>query len=126
VSAITHQPTLIIQVPRGAPVERALRERPPTSLAREDVVIEAGPTDAHGDLEPPDAGEVVLSVPSPETLSHQAEEVHRVIAQAGEGIEPLVVVVEAAEDIPDDDLGTVLDAARHAPRPVILRVIRNA
>ena len=89
------------------------------------VVIEAGLTDAAGNLEPPAAGEVVLSVPSPETLERQAAEVHRVIAQAGTGVEPLVVVVEAAEELREEELGPVLDAAEHSSRPVVLRVIRS-
>jgi hypothetical protein len=49
-----------------------------------------------------------------------------VLAGAGTGTEPLVVVIEAAEELTDADLGLVLDAARRAPRPVILRIIREA
>jgi hypothetical protein len=65
-------------------------------------------------------------VPSPETLSREADEVRRVIAQAGEGVEPLVVVIEAAEELRQDELAVVLDAAGRGSRPVILRVIGNA
>jgi hypothetical protein len=35
-------------------------------------------------------------------------------------------VVEAAEELRDDELAAVLEAAGHAPRPVILRVLRDA
>jgi hypothetical protein len=117
---MTRGPRLIIQVPGGA-VARQLSARPP-----DDVVIDVGPTDAEGNLEPPAAGEVVLSVPSPEALAREAGEVRRVIAGAGTGVEPLVVVVEAAEELRDDELAAVLDAADDAPRAVILRVARNA
>ncbi|MBV9005377.1 MAG: hypothetical protein JO181_12020, partial [Solirubrobacterales bacterium] len=72
------------------------------------------------------AGEVVLSVPSPETLSREADEVRRVITRAGAGIEPLVVVVEAAEEVRQEELAVVVEAAEHSPRPVILRVVRSA
>ncbi len=89
-------------------------------------MVEAGPTDAEGVLEPPSAGEVVLSVSSPEALAREAGEVRRVIAQAGTGAQPLVVVVEAAEELREDELAAVLEAAGHTSRPVILRVIRNA
>jgi hypothetical protein len=117
---MTRRPRLIIQVPGGGAVARQL-----SAQARDDVVIDVGPTDADGNLEPPAAGEVVLSVPSPEALAREAGEVRRVIARAGTGVEPLVVVVEAAEELRDDELAAVLDAADDAPRAVILRVARN-
>ncbi len=88
-------------------------------------MIEAEAADAEGNLEPPDAGDVVLSVPSPETLSREGVEVRRVIAHAGSGVEPLVVVIEAAEELREDEMAPVLEAAGHAKRPVILRVIRD-
>jgi hypothetical protein len=122
---VAAQPTLIIQVPRGSAVDRQLSAQPPASVASGEVVVEVGPADARGHLEPPTAGQVVLSVPSPETLARQADEVRRVIAQAGTGTEPLVVVVEAAEELREDELAAVLEAAKHASRPVIMRIIRD-
>ena len=67
----------------------------------------------------------VLSVPSPETLAREAAEVRRAIAQAGTGVEPLVVVVEAADELRDDELAAVLEAAGHTSRRVIMRVMRD-
>lgn len=90
------------------------------------MLVQAGPTDAAGNLEPPSAGEVVLSVPSPEGLSRQADDVRRVLGHPGTGSEPLVIVVEAAEELREAELAPVVEAARRAPRPVILRVIRPA
>jgi hypothetical protein len=92
----------------------------------EKSVVEVGPTDSEGVLEPLMAGEVVLSLPSPEGLEREADEVRRVIRQAGTGLEPLVVVIEAAEELRDEELAPLLDAAGHASRAVILRIIRNA
>ena len=43
----------------------------------------------------------------------------------GAGVEPVVVVVEAADEFREDELAAVLDAARRTSRPVIVRVIRN-
>jgi hypothetical protein len=123
---IASEPRLIVEVPHGSPVEGQLRREPPPSVVFGAVVVEAGPTDDAGNLEAPGAGEVVLSVPSPETLVREAAEVRRVIAGAGTGIEPLVVVVEAAEELREDELAVVLDAAAHSSRPVLLRVIGNA
>ena len=118
---MTHHPRLIIQVPGGGAIARQLSAQPPA-----DVVIDVGPTDAEGNLEPPAAGEVVLSVPSPEALAREAGEVRRVIAHGpAPGVEPLVILVEAAEELRDDELAVVLDAADDAPRAVILRVARN-
>jgi hypothetical protein len=122
---MAHQPRLIIQVARGSAVERQLSTSPPQAIAGGEVVVEAGYTTADGHLEPPEVGQVVLSVPSPESLAREPDEVRRVIARAGTGVEPLVVVVEAAEELRDNELAAVVDATDHAPRPVILRVMRD-
>ncbi len=119
-------PALIIQVPRGSAVQRQLRERPPSAVAGGEVVVEGGPTDSEGNLEAISAGEVVLSVPSPEALAREADEVRRVISQAGTGVEPLVVVIEAAEELLDEELAPAVAATAHTSRAVILRVIRDA
>jgi hypothetical protein len=122
---VAFQPRLIIQLPRGGAVERQLGAQAPDSVASGEVVLEAGPTDAEGNLEAGAAGQVVLSVPSPEALEREAGEVRRVIGLAGTGVEPLVVVVEAADELRDEELAAVLDAASHTPRAVILRVVRD-
>src|SRR5512133_2920981 len=104
------QPRLIIQVPRGGAVDRQLSAQAPQRIASGDVVVSVGPTDAEGHLEPPETGQVVLSVPSPEALARESGEVRRVISQAGTGVEPLVVVVEAAEQLREDELDAILHA----------------
>jgi hypothetical protein len=119
-------PRLIIELPRGSAVERQVRSEPPASVTDGDAVVEAGPTDADGALEAQTAGQVVLSVPSPEALQRDADTVLRVVGQAGTGVEPIVVVVEAAEQLRDEELASLLEAAEHAQRPVILRIIRDA
>ena len=48
------------------------------------------------------------------------------IAHAGTGVEPLVVDVEAAEELREHELAALLDATSHASRAVILRIIRDA
>jgi hypothetical protein len=113
-------------VPRGSAVERQLRDAPPPAAAGHDVVVETGLTDEEGNLEPPLAGEVVMTLPAPEALERQADDVRRVLDAAGTGTEPLVIVLEAAELFRDADLAGVVTAAARAPRPVILRVIRPA
>jgi hypothetical protein len=123
---MAHEPRLIVQVARGGAVERQLSAGAPPAVASGEVVIDVAAASADGHLEPPAVGKIVLSVPSPEALVREAGEVRRVIAGAGKGAEPLVVVVEAAEELRDDELAAILDAARHAPRPVILRIIRDA
>ena len=117
---------LIIQVPRGSAVARLLSEEPPRSVASGDVVVELGPTDAQGYLEAPSAGQVVLSVPSSEALEREPGDVRRAIGQSGTGVEPLLVVIEAAEQIRDEELDVLVDAARHSSRAVIVRIIRDA
>lgn len=112
---MAREPKLIIQVPRGGAVDRQLDADPPAAVTNGDVVVTglgAG-------------GEVVLSVPSPETLAREADEVRQVLGRPGTGVEPLIVVVEAAEELREDELAAVVDAAQHAPRAVILRILRD-
>jgi hypothetical protein len=116
---------LIIQVPRDGAVDRQLRSQAPPEVATGEVVISAGLTDVEGNLEPADAGVVVLSVPSPEALRREEDEIRRVIAQAGTGVEPLAVVIEAAEELRDDELTLLVNAAQHSSRAVIVRIIRD-
>jgi hypothetical protein len=123
---IVNGPRLIVEVPSGGALERTLGANPPASVADGDVVVESGPTDAQGNLESQDAGQIVMSVPSPEALRREPEEVRRVIAGAGEGTRPLVIEVEDAEDLREQELGAILEATRHTSRAVILRVVRDA
>src|ERR1700761_5487786 len=102
-------PVLILQIPAGGPLSDQLADEPPASG---DVVIERGPTDEEGVLEPPVAGQVVLSVPSPEALRRRAGELRRLIDGAGTSTEPIVVVVEAAEALREDELSGLVEAAR--------------
>jgi hypothetical protein len=120
------QPSLIIQVPRGSAVNRQLEAQTLPSIAGGKVVVEAGPTDAEGHLEASPAGQVVLSLLSPEALEREAGQVRRVIAHAGTGIEPLIVEVEVAEELRENELAALLDATSHASRAVILRIMRDA
>jgi hypothetical protein len=89
------------------------------------VVLEHGATDAEGNLEALAAGQVVMSLPSPEALAREAGEVRRVIGRAGTGVEPLVIVVVAAAELREEELAAALDAADRTPRAVILRVVRD-
>ncbi len=123
---MAYEPRLIIEVPSGGLLDHRLREARLESVAAGRAVVETGPTDAEGNLESAAAGEVVLSVLSPEALRREAEEVRRVTRHAGTGVEPLVVVVEAAEELRDEELAPLLEAASHTTRPVILRVVRDA
>ncbi len=118
-------PTLILQIPAEGLVDRRLREDPPPSLTAGNVVVEHGPTDEQGVLEPPTAGQVVLSVPSPEALRREPGTVRDAVDGAGTSTEPIVIVVEAAEELREEELVAVIAAAARAPRPVILRVIRD-
>ena len=122
---MTAVPKLILQVPGWRAVSRQLSADPPPSVASGEVVVEHGTADEQGNLEAPDSGQVVLSVPSPEALPREPEEIRHVIAQAGTGTEPLVLVIEAAEELRETELSTILAGAQHARRRVIVRVIRD-
>jgi hypothetical protein len=115
---------LIVQLPRGGTVEERLRGA--AAVSGGDVVLDPREADADGRIAPPDVGQVVLSVPSPETFTREPDDVRRVIHGAGAGAEPLVVVVEAAEELRDEELAVVLDAADRTDRPVVLHVAGEA
>jgi hypothetical protein len=123
---MANEQKLIIQVPVGSTIARQLSGDPPRSVASGEVVVQLGPTDARGNLEATSAGQVVLSVLSPEALERGGDDVRRAIGQAGTGVEPLVVVVEAAEQIREEELDALLDAARRSSRAVIVRIVRDA
>ena len=48
------------------------------------------------------------------------------ISSAPDRHEPLVIIVQAAEELREDELAVVLDAAGRTDRPVIIRVIADA
>jgi hypothetical protein len=117
---------LIIQLPRDSAVDRHLLQDPPRSLASGRVVLEHLPADSQGRILPPPGGEVIMSVLSPEALAREAEQVRRVIKEAAAVGGPLVVQVEAAQELRDDELASILDAAAHTRRAVILRLLGSA
>lgn len=119
------EPRLIIELPRDGALEGQLQRAGLEAIARGEVAVEAGPTDEQGNLEAAAAGQVVLSVPSPEALRRQAEDLRRVIEDAGTGSEPLVVSVAVAEELREQEIEVLLQAAGHSRRPVILRIERD-
>jgi hypothetical protein len=122
---MAHQAELIIQIPRGSSIDVHLGEEPPAGLADGRVVLEHLAADGSGRLLPPEAGEVVATVSSPEGLRREAAEIRQAIsAVAGDG-DPLIVLVEGAEYLRDDELESVLDTAAQTDRLVILRILEG-
>jgi hypothetical protein len=117
---------VILQIPRGGALARQLETRPPAIVERGDVVVQHGTTDAEGRLQAVQAGQALLTLPSPEALEREALTVRRVIGQAGTGVEPIVLVLETGEELNEGQLGVLVDAAAHTSRAVILRVIAGA
>jgi hypothetical protein len=123
---MTSDAVVIVQLPRGSAVDRYLRTHPPPSVASGRVVLDQLAAGPDGRLVPPEAGEVVMSVLSPEALRSDQQEVRDVILQAAPDSGLLVIVVEAAEELREDELAAVLDAAVRADRDVVLRVMADA
>ena len=117
---------VIVELARDGAADRSMRAAPPPSVVNGRVVLDHIETGVDGRLNPPPAGEVILSVLSPEALRRDRQEVEDAIGQAVTGDEPLVIVVEAAEELREDELAAVLDAADRADRVVILRVMADA
>jgi len=123
---MTSDAVVIVQVPRGGAVDRYLRTYPPPSVASGRAVVDRVAAEPDGRLGPPEAGEVVMSVLSPEGLRSDQQQVRDVIRQAAPDSGPLVIVIEAAEELREDELAAVLDAAARADRAVVLRVMAGA
>jgi hypothetical protein len=123
---MTSEPGLIVQLPRDGAVDRNFRADLPPSVASGRVVLDHIAPGEDGRLEPPEASEIVMTVPSPEALGREPDEVRDAIQQAPDGHEPLMIIVEAAEYLREDELAVVLDAAAGTPRPVIVRIMADA
>jgi hypothetical protein len=120
--AMTDDVALIIQLPAGSVVDRQLELDPPPSVASGRAVIERVAADAEGTIQPPEAGQVVLSFLSPEDLRREAEQVRQEISP-DDSSEPPVVVIEVAEELREDELASLLQAADEAGRVVILCIL---
>ena len=118
--------SLIVQLPRDGALDRHLRAAPPPSVTSGRVALERVAGDVEGRLGPPEAGEVVMSVLSPEALIREGQQVQDVVRHAAGAHEPLVIIVQAAEELREDELAAVLAAAAHTHRRVILRVMADA
>ena len=73
---------LIIQVPHGSSIDLYLKADPPAAIADVRVIVEHLGAGDDGRLLPPEAGEVVLTVPSPEALRREPEPVTGAISTA--------------------------------------------
>src|ERR1700752_4748968 len=115
---MTDEPDLIVQLAHDSLTDRNLRAQPPPSLVSGRVVLDHVVPEVPGRLGPPEAGEVIMSVLSPEALRREPDQVRDVIRRAPEESEPLVILVEAAEELREDELTVVADAAARAHRRV--------
>jgi hypothetical protein len=123
---MTSDAVVIVQLPRGSTADQYLRRYPPPSLASGRVILDQLAAEPDGRLGPAETGEVVMSVPSPEALTRDQQQVRDVIRHAAAGTGPLVIIVQAAEELREDELAVVLDAAARARRDVVLRVMSGA
>jgi hypothetical protein len=119
------EPRIILQLPRGGEVDRQMQAAPPLSVTSGLVVLEHLAPGPDGRLGPPEGGEVVMSVLSPEGLTREPDEVRDVVRRHPDDHEPPVILIGAAEELREDELAVVLDAAERADRQVILRVLAN-
>jgi hypothetical protein len=123
---MTIESSVVVQLARDGAVDRHFQtEALPDSIVSGRVALDHIEADPGGVIGPPPAGEVVLSVLSPEGL-RDSQVVHDVVRRAQAGDEPLVITVDAAEYLREDELAAVLDAADHARRLVIVRILADA
>jgi len=116
---------LIVELTRDSAVDRNVRADLPPSIKSGRVALDHIEADDLGRLSPPPAGEVVLTVLSPEALRRDPQVIRDAIDQA-DSDQPPVIVVEAAEYLREDEIAAVLDAADRADRTVIVRILTDA
>ena len=117
---------VIVELARGSTLDRNLRADTPPSVQSGRVVLDHLPPDENGRLGPPPAGQVIMSVPSPEALKRDWQEISDTVGQTDTGDQPPVIIVEAAEYLREDEVAGVLDAADLADRTVIVRILADA
>lgn len=115
-------PALIIELPAGSALERSLRAGPPDWFGA-DVLVAGIEADQEGRIPAPQAGQVVLTVPAPEALTGQADELRRVIDGEPDESKPAIVIIGVAESLRAEEMAPVLEASRRTRRSVIVRVI---
>jgi hypothetical protein len=122
-----HEPSLIVRVRQDSRIEHQLRDDPPTRAQGDSVSLDpvAPPISGSATIEPPTPGQVVYALPSPESLVRERQELHSAISGAPHGNAPLVIVIEAGNELRDDELEAAVDAADTTSRPVILTVLRD-
>jgi hypothetical protein len=123
--SIPDVPSVIVQLPRDSAIDHELHSYPPPSVASGRAVLDHVLPGADGRLGPPEASEIVMSVASPEGL-RQPSEVRDVVEQAPDKRKPLMIIVEAAEELREEELAVVVDAAERAHRLVIIRIMADA
>jgi hypothetical protein len=120
---------VIVQLPRGSSIDANLRADPPTGVTAGRAILEHLTPGEDGRLAPVGAGDIVLTVASPEALGREPDEVRRAIAEAADqadaDAEPIIVLVDGAEFLRDDELDPVLLAAEETDRVVILRIMEG-
>jgi hypothetical protein len=121
------EPSLIIRVRQGSRLESQLRDSPPSLVETGSASLDpvAPPSSGAATIEPPNPGQVVYALPSPEGLVRERQELHDAIGGAPHGVEPLVIVIEAGNELRDDELEAAVNAADTTSRPVILTVLRD-
>ena len=117
---------IIVQLAPGSQVDRQLSVNPPPSVASGAVVLEHEQPGPSGRLGPPDGGEVVLSVLSPEALTREPDEVGAAVTRPADPHQPPVVIIEAAEELREEELAVLAGAAARADRVAILRIVADA
>jgi hypothetical protein len=117
---------VIVQLAPGGQVDRQLAAAPPPSVASGAVLAEHEAPGPDGRLGPPPGGEVVLSVLAPEALTREPAEVNAAVSRATDPDLPPVIIVEAAEELREEQLAVLVTAATRANRVAIVRIIANA
>ena len=115
---------VVVLVPSGSRPHHALRDDPPPSVAGGAVVVSpVTPVGTTSRIEPPDSGHVVFSLPSPDVLLRDADDVRRAVDLAPHGPGPVVVVLEAADELREEHLALLVEAGARAPSPLVVALL---
>jgi hypothetical protein len=112
---------LTVRAPKGSGILRQIEQDPHHV---DGVIVEIIETADGGKVEPR-PGTVVHSAPTTAALATAGASVARAVAEAGEGAEPVVIVIERASHLSKAALRVALDAADGTSREVVLDVLHD-
>jgi hypothetical protein len=125
---MTGRPYVVIRVYDGGRIAKQLREDPPSAIKEGQVAVEPVRDEddndgSAGQVVPPGTGGGAFVIRTLDALMAQRIEVREKVADAGGRGEPFHITVESADEIRNEHVEMLLEAAENVGQVVIIRVL---